>query len=247
MEYKKPLFRRLGLCFAALFCVLMAPRFVIAGEGEWNDLMRGSDFVVDHQPHNTGGLAADSLFRESEFLPPIWQLVADDFTLPDSATIGHINFWGFYHNNSFPVGDENIRIRFYEPRQSDALPGSVLYEASFLNVSRSFTGRSIITAGAPAELFFSVNLDVPFYINANTLYWLEIVQDGSLDSRFRWEYSRSGELDGHAFNNPFVSEWTRTTNDSNTAFQFVPIPEPSSAGLFVMILLLQLIYRKKRQ
>ncbi|MCB9856830.1 MAG: hypothetical protein H6818_14205 [Phycisphaerales bacterium] len=201
-----------------------------AGEVPWDDMMRGvgGTVVVDHQPYNSGGLASDTLFRENEFLPPTWQLVADDVTLSVSAVIDRIVFWGFYHFNSIPSGDEAFRLRLYDARPADGLPGNVVYESALSNPARNFTGRSIITSGAPAEFRFSSVLPTPMVIAAQTRYWLEIAQMGDLDSLFAWELSRSGELTGQALNNDVVGDWTYSTPiTSDAAYQLIAAPEPS--------------------
>lgn len=195
---------------------------------------------MDHQPYNFGGGASDTLLQESEFLPPIWQLVADDVMLTEPAVIRRIVFWGFYHFDSQPVVDETFRVRLYDARPGDGLPGDVVYESFLLNPQRSFTGRFIITSGAPAEFRFSSDLTTPLVLDAQTPYWLEVAQDGILESHFRWEFSISGDLN-QSFLNPIVGDWTPTPGD--TAYQLIAIPEPST--LFLLILGVT-IYRSRR-
>jgi len=209
-----------------------------AGEGNWGDLVRGDGIVVDHQPHPFGGGASDTSFRSLPIpqLPEIWNWIADDFTSPVNATIRRVNFWGFYGNNIQPVGDETFRIRLYEPRLSDGLPGTMLHEASFLNPAKSVTGVLIPTSGAPEEFFYQLNLKTPLNVVAGTPYWLEVVQVGDVDSRFRWEFSRSAETNGQAFiNEDTGNDWERSDPiTSDTAFQLSTVPEPTTAVLLVL-------------
>jgi len=232
-----------------MFCALAVFSTAMAGETGWDGMMRDAGVVVDHQPYNSGGLAADTLYQESEFLPPTWQLVADDVLLSEPAVIRRLVFWGFYHFNSVPTGDETFRVRLYDARPDDGLPGNALYETYLLNPVRNFTGRFIITSGAPGEFRFTSDLQTPMSMNAETSYWLEIVQHGDVESRFRWEVSRSGALNGHAANNPFVGDWTGTGSiESNTAYQLITIPEPSSILLmmtFTAIVFCRRTYRSK--
>jgi len=228
-------FKKTSELVCMIGCALMTSSIASAGEAGWDGMMRDAGVVVDHQPYNFGGLAADTLFRENEFLPPTWQLVADDFILAESAIIDQIRFWGYYHLNSVPVGDDHFRVRLYSPRPLDQLPGDVLYEEVFSKVSRAFTGRFIIDSGAPAEYMFSVGLSNSIHLMAESNYWLEIVQIGDQDSIFTWEFSRSGEINGQAFNNPIVQDWTHTISiTSDTAFQLIAIPEPQSLLLLVV-------------
>ena len=237
--------RLLGLKTAALLCAATVVPRAEAGEPDWNDLMRDGGILLSRQPHNFGGLASDNLLRENEFLPPTWQWVADDFVLNQTSAIGRVNFWGFYDHNSLPGGTEDFRLRFYEPRNSDGLPGDVVYETSATDVPRTFTGRTIITSGAPAEYLFSLELSSPFVAEAGQQYWLEIIQVGNLESLFRWELSRAPPLNGQAFTNPVVLDWTATTDNSNTAFQLILVPEPTII-LLALPFLFTLLIRHKR-
>lgn len=231
---------------AVLLCAAIVVQRAEAGEADWNDLMRDGGVIVDHQPYNFGGGASDTLYREHEFLPPTWQSLADDFTLVDPAAIRRIKFWGFYDHNVEPQGVETFRIRFYESRMSENLPGALIYESSSSGVQRAFTGRTILVSGAPAEWEFCLDLGLPFVAEANLRYWLEIVQVGSLESMFRWEFSRWAEINGQAFDNPIVGEWTHTSVEtSDTAFQLITVPE-STTILFMLPFLATLLIRHKR-
>lgn len=205
----------------------------------------GGTVLVDHPPSNFGGLASDTLVNEF----PGWQRVADDFTLSQAAIINRIVWHGFYDMNIFPVADDIFRIRIYDQRPSDLLPGTVIYEQSFSNVPRSWTGRFILTFGAPRELRYEVDLPLPFALPAATPLWLEIVQDGDINSHFRWEQSSFAPLTGVAFVNPIVGDWTQSfpTPQSNNAFQLIGVvPEPSSC-VFVAIAGIALMRRRSRR
>jgi len=209
-----------------------------AGEGNWGDLVRGDGIVVDHQPNQVGGLASDTSFRTLPIpqLPEIWNWVADDFTSPVDATIRRVNFWGFYGNNIQPLGDEAFRIRFSEPRAADGLPGTLLYEESFLDLPKSATGEIVPGSGVPEEFFYQADLTTPFVAVASTQYWLEVVQVGDVDSRFRWEFSINTDLNGQAFiNDDTGNSWRHSgPATSNTAFQLSTAPEPCTAVLLLL-------------
>jgi len=223
-----------------------------AGEGPWGDLMRGAGprgggVIVDHQPVGHGGLASDTAFRLTEWDPAIWQRVADDILLGAAATVGRVRFWGFYNDDVQPVGDETMRVRFYGSRAGDQMPGTVLFEQSFLNPGRTATGVIIPTFGAPAEFVFDVSLSVPVSLDAGVKYWLEIVQVGDEDSTFRWEYSQNTLLNGHVGINEAVEDWRPIQNlVSNAAFQLLTVPEPTSAVSVMILLGLLGVKRRKR-
>ncbi|MBI5765564.1 MAG: PEP-CTERM sorting domain-containing protein [Planctomycetes bacterium] len=196
--------------------------------------------IVDHPPMFNGP-SADTEFV-TLFGDPYWQLLADDFTLPTSATVAHVKWWGFYGNIGGgggsqilpPAGDEVMRIRFYDDTGDNGVPGSMLYEESFLNPTRVSTGRTVDFTTGAREYEFDVDLTTPFSASASTRYWMEIVQVGSPQSVFRWEFSNAPG-DTIAGINPDVSGWTYR-NGVNLAFQLSDVPEPSTiATLFIAL------------
>lgn len=133
------------------------------------------------------------------------------------------------------MADDTYRIRVYDQRPGDLLPGSVLYEQSFSNVPRAWTGRFILTFGAPQELRYEVDLPFALELPVATPLWLEIVQDGDIDSHFRWENSNpSLPQNGKAFISPITlnNDWEYSLPEltTNTAFQLITVPEPSAVG-----------------
>lgn len=203
--------------------------------------------VFEQLPNLGGGIGSDTAFYEVIGSPEVWQLVADNVQVSESAEIRQISWWGFYGGNfdgtsDPPVGDEYMRVRLYAPRSSDGLPdnSAILYEESFLNASRTATGR-VIFGGSP-EFRYEADLSTAFLLQANTLYWLEIVQLGDVDSLYRWSYG-SGLRPGFAFLNSIVDDW-RFTNGSY-AFQLSTIPEPQAAAL-VGVVALVLVRRRTR-
>jgi len=200
-----------------------------------------ADIVVDHQPYPSGGLASDTAFTPDPSLPGVsWQRVADDFVLTEPAIIRQVNFWGFYNADN-PPASETMRLRFLGARQSDGLPDEshVVREQSVQNPPRTWTGRLVATGIAPREYLFTASLESELQLEANVYYWLEIVQDGAMETRFRWEFSRA-DRNGQAFINQAVGGWRTTLPGGalDTAFQLSTIPEPSAFVLFMLGLFL---------
>jgi hypothetical protein len=206
-----------------------------ASPRSWDDVMRGGGVVWDQQPLNSGGPGADTDFY-SDSGQQVWQQVADDILLADPATVRRIVWWGFYGGTFSgttepPDGPETMRLRFYDARPSDGLPGATLYEESFLDPSRTATGRIVFATGG-AEYIFELDLTTPFDLDGGEAYWLEVVQVGDVDSHYRWEVS-PGTGTPFAFINPWVPDWQRTTLTANVAFQLSTVPEPAAFVLFV--------------
>ena len=213
----------------------------LAEPSGWDELAkslggpRDGEIVVDQQPLPTGGPGSDTAF-EDDYPEPVWQQAADDILLVETAVIHHLVWWGFYGGNFSgstdpPTGPETMRVRFYDAKPDDGLPGGTMYEESFLNPSRTATGR-IVAANYGDEYTFEVDLTTPFQLDAGTPLWLEIVQVGDLDSTFRWEYS-PGDGTPYAFINPYVPDWTQSILTSNVAFQLVT-PEPATLLLLAL-------------
>lgn len=198
--------------------------------------------ILSQPPLNTGGPAADTEFVD-EFGFPLWQQLADNFTLTSSAILRRVAWHGFYGGDFIdfpqpPPASETMRIRLCGARPSDGLPddNNVLFEESFIDPLRVETGRTIFTGPDPPEFMFQVDLSTPFELEADIPYWLEIVQVGDPSSYFRWEYSPS---DGQAiaFINQNVTDWQLTNFNANLAFELSSIPEPATCGFFVLGLL----------
>ena len=212
---------------ALVACVAAAPP-LSAGEIDWPDPRGG--VIVDHQPLQSGGPASDTEFLDM-LGNPFWQQVADNVLIPGPALVRRVVWWGFYNLDNPPV-EETMRLRFYDARPTDGLPGDVLFEESFLNPTRVATGRQILVDFTPDEFIYHVDLTIPFDLDASVPYWLEITQIGDVDTAFRREFAFTDQ-DSFARRNPFAPNWAFSALDADLAFQLLSIPEPSTLVLFV--------------
>ena len=191
--------------------------------------------VVDHPSVGVIAPGSDTAFINSDG-QEVWQLLADDLVLdnPFAVPIHHASWVGAYDLDNAP-DTETMRIRFYDARPVDGLPGNVLFEESFTSAIRSETGNLILTSVIAREFIYEANFSTPFILEPNITYWLEIAQIGDLSSNFRMEQSLA-ETNGFAFQNGNVSDWTPTAPIfiSDLAFQLSTIPEPSSLTLFAV-------------
>lgn len=199
-------------------------------------LVRAS-VVVDRQPFNTGGGSADTLFVNPFNGQPVWERSASGFTLATATSINRIRWWGFYDAQN-PPATEVMRIRFYDSRPSDGLPGTPVFEQEFTNPLRIDTGRRVLLGILPHEYRYRVDLAQPLTLPANTRYWLEVTAIGELNSWFRWEYSMNDPV-GYVHINENVGDWRLDLPGLGTAYQLVDVPEPATLGLlltaFVML------------
>lgn len=197
--------------------------------------------LIDHQPTRRGGPAADTEFLDM-FGFPFSNFEADNFVLASPAAITRINAWGF-HDLDNPPATETMRIRFYDSRPGDGLPGGVLYEETFSNFTRIATGQIVFTGVDPHEYFYTFDLASPVALASTTLYWLELVQVGDLQTAFRWELSSGGDR-SRVFRNPSFPDWT-VASGSDLAFQLIAVPEPASLS-FMALLIIRAVTGRRR-
>ena len=215
------------------------------------DLLRDDGVVVDHQPTRVGGGAADTLFI-NRYHQESWQQEADNVVLAEPATIARIGWWGFYgtfdQTHEPPAGPETFRIRLYEARTSDGLPGAMIFEQTVDSADRTPTSQLVYAEVMAPEYFYQVDLAQGVMLEAGVAYWLEVVQVGDIASAFRWEGS-SADLDGVAYLNGIVLDWRSTFPQvaADAAFQLSTVPESASISLFVPSLLVVRTWGRRRQ
>jgi hypothetical protein len=215
----------------------------------WWPVVGRAGLVVDQPPFPAGGPAADTAFRNF-FDQPRFQQVADNILLDNSATVRQVTWWGFYgaegQSHNPPPGDETFRLRFYGARPGDGLPddGNVIFEESFVAPLRTATGQIVDADVTAPEFVYQTNLSGDVFLQADTPYWLEIVQVGDFGSTFRWE-NGFGLLLGHATINTSLPFWHRIDSGS-FAFQLSTIPEPQTFLLLTTGMILFLMRRNKR-
>ncbi len=197
-----------------------------------------ADIIVQQLPYPWGGPGSDTLFRDP-FSQIAWQQTADNFLISAPATIRQVSWWGLYGGSEMPVTPpppvETMRVRFYPARAGDGLPDddNILLEEYHMDVVRAATGDTVHVGGNPPEYHYQVELDTPLSLDSTTLYWLEIVQIGNVDSAFRWE-SGYGIINGHAYRNSIGDYWRISA--SSQAFELSTVPEPSSAFFLFLVI-----------
>ena len=171
--------------------------------------------VYEQSPGHFGGFGSDGQVIT----------VADEFQLDQAASIRNITWWGGYGNTvDFPppVAD-HFTIRLFT--DNGGKPGVLLETFKMANnVNRVATGDFVNPPDSSlgflgrAEFKYSFNLPRPFPAEANTRYWLSIINVPVSDI---WVWEVSGSLINlgvqRSFMDPVFGPWEPYFD--NTAFQ----------------------------
>lgn len=211
--------RRFIVFVIAITATIAAPRTLRA------------ELIVDQRPYHSGGQESDTEFIY--FGQPFWQELADDVVLTEDATVRQIRWWGFYGSEECgislpPTGAEPMRVRFYAAREGDSLPGDLVFDETFSDAHRYFTGDYV--ESTRPEFNYWVNPSAPIPLLSGRRYWLSVSQVGIPESCFRWEFS-PGNNTPYAGRWTFEPGWQYTTLNADQAFQLLSVPEPKSALL----------------
>ncbi len=194
--------------------------------------------VVDHSANRIYGWFSDTAIGPPRALQS--QQTADNIVLDAAVTVRHVSWWGYYYFDVVPSMD-SMRMRFYDSRALDGLPGNLLVEQNILNPPRAATGLNpqvpaIIPGGIEivTEYQFAAVLPTPVFLDAQTPYWLEIVQFGGLDSIFGWR-GATAEDERTAVAGPGQADRERRFG-FDMAFQLSTIPEPGTLAFILLSL-----------
>lgn len=172
------------------------------------------NIAYEQSPGHFGGFGSDGKIIT----------VADDFQLSQRTLIHGITWWGGYLSTQLSTPtDDNFTIRLFS--DNGTTPGALIQTFNVgNNAARTPTGNFVNppdpTSGFPgrAEFLYSVTLPIDFAAEANTRYWLSIVNVPSSDS-WLWEVSGSQINLGvqRSFSDPVFGPWAPYYD--NTAFR----------------------------
>jgi hypothetical protein len=208
--------------------------------------LAAADTLLHRQPPGrTFGISSDTEYLD-DFNRPTGALIADKFMLAEGGAACRVNAWALYGGTNPildppPPATETIRVRFYA--DATGLPGDVLYEESFVNPPRSWTGMYVALSPLRKEYLFDLSLASCFQVEAGVGYWLEVAQIGDINSLFRWEHSNTAG--GFAVQFPLGTPWRLSANPSQLAYELWT-PEPCSGALLSLGLALCLRHRRAR-
>jgi hypothetical protein len=129
---------------------------------------------------------------------------ADDFTLPSTALIRTVNWWGVPNSGGY-----DFTFTFYT--NAGNRPGSILHTTQ---------GSLSVTTFNDFAMAYTSNLDSPFLAQAGTKYWISVFNQAP-DASWAWQAQRDpGNLARQGPNPgpPWPTLW------ENLTFRFTPEP-----------------------
>ncbi|MCI0578513.1 MAG: carboxypeptidase regulatory-like domain-containing protein, partial [Chloroflexi bacterium] len=152
------------------------------------------DVILDQQPNQSNGIFSDV----SCDLCGGPQVLAENFSLSGSETIGQIVFWTGYFPGDVPIDPDTITVIFHE--DTGGLPGPAVYTETDVSYERVQTG--IILFGVH-EWMHTLTLASPVTLGPGN-FWVEIYNDtGFGTDDFFWEVGNADTvgngLPGSAF------------------------------------------------
>lgn len=205
-----------------------------------------SGILYEQVPEHDGGYASDILPPHS--VSPLIA-VAEDFLLNQAATIKNVTWWGELYIGMPIPGADDFTIRFFG--DDGGKPGDLLRDFSIGN-SASRTVDFVrpgppdpITGFPSADVLtfkYSICFETGFLAQANTKYWLSIM-NALTDDEWLWGHSMTpgvGFEIQRSFADPVLGPWqpfvdALGTPLGNAAFQLNDAeicPEPTSIAMF---------------
>ncbi len=184
--------------------------------------------------------------RTSDF--DVGDQVADDFALTEAVVDGFFVRWfGVYFDPvtqlpGNPASPDDFVVRLFN--DEGGMPETdPFFQQGAGDVGRTLTGQQLRVGPFAFEIYEYVAEVDPSGLEANTTYWLSIVNDTSADVGNNWAWTTSVPMTGNAQGRAAdASPWL--ADNGELAFQFV-IPEPGSATLAVIGLLGSVALRRR--
>jgi hypothetical protein len=181
--------------------------------------------AYEQPPGHFGGVGSDG---------PLFT-VADEFQLDQSTLIKNITWWGGYYATSVPGPGDNFTIQLFA--DSDGQPGTLIqaFNIPSYALMRTATG-DLATPPDPeggfagtTEFKYSFNLPTPFWAEANTRYWLSII---NVPGFGEWLWEASDSLTNLGIQRSFLSGPWEINPYDNVAFRLQTIEgTPLSADI----------------
>ncbi len=194
-----------------------------------------ADTLLHRQsPGRTFGIPSDTEYLD-DFGHTSGSLIADAFSLNQTANICRANVYGFFGGTSpgldpLPPLNETLRVRIWS--DTAGLPGTVLHEGILQNPSRTWTGFFVALGPIRKEYLYRLEIPGCFAAQAGASYWLEVDQIDDVGSLFRWE--NANIFGGFAQRFPIDTPWRSSSPNQGQMAYELWTPEPCSGVLLAL-------------
>lgn len=167
-------------------------------------------------------------------------LHADDFRLTTPGTVNRVVWWG---ESEGVLADDlsnfsEFGIVFYTSRAATdgrLIPDQAFATANFPIAQTNPTATGRAAANGALEHRFQVDLSVPVSLAANTTYFVAIGARCVSNTRDAFMWQDSNTYDGYTVSWSYQQSRWLQTQDTDSAFELVNVPAPSSAALLAFL------------
>lgn len=138
------------------------------------------DLLLDQEPNLIFSLWSESTCSDCPEFDA--QVLADDFSVPNSSVVTEVVVWGWYFPNNAPPPLETWTLIFHHDASVDFgnIPGDVISSQTVTPVSRTATGRTAEINGVTVDEYrWLLRLTEPVAVQGGVGFfnWLEIYHD----------------------------------------------------------------------
>lgn len=185
--------------------------------------------VASGNPEHTGyayiyAIADSELYEQlpgHEVYGPAGVRAADNFTLPQNATIQKVRWWGGCSSTAGgprPITDlSSLTVEFFAADGVEGEPGTCVYAESFSSAAANPQPTGMVNEYSGVELYvLEVNLTSPLALPADTPYWISI-SGATIDpsTHLWWASTAPGTYDGVGmFYDPINLAWDSSNGSS---------------------------------
>jgi hypothetical protein len=186
------------------------------------------------QPVVSGGVGLASDFAR-------FQQEADNFTLPPTASVVTIHWWGAYANND--IRTDNFTLRFFGDVAGNP---AVMPLVDLSAVSLTRTPTSLLDNLGDPIYEYQAALPSPVTLNQATSYYLSVVNNTPPGGVWDWVGSGPGT---HWARQEDGTAWTASGGTTSFAFELLgtAVPEPPTVAILSFGSLTLLVYSWRRR
>ena len=176
---------------------------------------------------------------------------ADNFHLDQNHEINAVRWWGLSEGSTHTnlSNFDTFTIQFYTNRtlpNGNIRPQQLLFSETFNldDTHATATGRAAPTGAM--EYLHNVTLSESIELSAEQTYWISISARSINPSADVWQWQDSNDYDTRSSSFDYSQNRWLVLEDTDSAFELISVPAPSSSGLLFLGLIAQRRRRSNR-